>query len=75
MGLLYLWVSPSLSLTGPFFPSLLTGELWSHLTCACLENVLILSVDVYFSLWDGICFLLVFCPLYKGGSLWQHLHI
>lgn len=39
------------------------------LHCACLENFVILSVDVYFSLWDGVCFLLVFCLLYKGGSL------
>lgn len=73
MGTLVFVVSLPPSLPGPFFPSLLMGELWSDSTCACLENVLILSVDVSFSVWDGVCFLLAFCLLYKGGGLWQHL--
>lgn len=44
------------------------------LHCVCLENLLILSVDVYFSLWDGVCFLLSFSAFYTReavcGSIW-----
>lgn len=64
--------SPSLS-PWALLPLPPDGRAVLILHCACLENVLILSVDVSFSVWDGVCFLLAFCLLYKGGGLWQHL--
>lgn len=41
---------------------------------ACLENLLVLSVDVYFSLWDAV-FLLSSSAFYTREAVWQHLDI